>query len=366
MKTIVAVDLTDSTSMKEQQSEATWLTQYAWFFDLLFNSIKEYKGTIVKFLGDGAMSVFSEDHVAEAINWSIFIQESMAVAREQNQISCSCSVGVSYGEVIEFDVTEGSKDYIGTVADRAFRLCSAAKSNAVFVDNDTVAAAAMNRISSRLGRNVSPKRKVSDYQGNEEFVTAKGFSRPIGYYEIMWAAQRYGVSTPYITKTSLGQTIVLANTPSKQNDESIKISPRENQSENIEWIMGRISSLKDTYGFISGPGDEDFWFNPDCLFQNGLGIEVDQEVWFIPALSLAKGKSRRATYVIRFGEVLRGRLDTVIKGYGFASCETKDGGTKKFFILLDESIAWSRGMTIDFTIDKNEKGPAGYYPIKIQ
>src|SRR5438552_3820745 len=52
-KTIVVVDLTNSTSMKEQQPEAAWLTTYGWFFDMLGTTMPKGKGHIIKYLGDG-------------------------------------------------------------------------------------------------------------------------------------------------------------------------------------------------------------------------------------------------------------------------------------------------------------------------
>lgn len=80
-KTIVAVDLTNSTSMKKEQPEANWLTTYAWFFDMLRETIDQQgNGKIVKYLGDGAMAVFGEDNAVDAINWAIKVQEAIAEA----------------------------------------------------------------------------------------------------------------------------------------------------------------------------------------------------------------------------------------------------------------------------------------------
>src|SRR6266567_313380 len=86
VKVIVAIDLTNSTSMKEQEPEASWLTTYGWFFDLLRTTVGP-EGTIIKYLGDGAMTVFSENNAAEAINWAIRMQEEFAQARASNRIS---------------------------------------------------------------------------------------------------------------------------------------------------------------------------------------------------------------------------------------------------------------------------------------
>ena len=45
-------------------------------------------------------------------------------------------VGMATGEVREFDMSEDSvvKDYLGSIVDRAFRLCNAANAKCILVD----------------------------------------------------------------------------------------------------------------------------------------------------------------------------------------------------------------------------------------
>ena len=58
IRAVMFIDLTDSTGMKESQPEANWLNTLGWFYDLIVTKITEYGGSIVKFIGDGAMVVF--------------------------------------------------------------------------------------------------------------------------------------------------------------------------------------------------------------------------------------------------------------------------------------------------------------------
>lgn len=359
VKVIVAIDLTNSTSMKAQQAEASWLNTYAWFYDQLRTTISKVNGgKIVKYLGDGAMAVFSEDHAADAINWSIVIQETFADAQAANTIdrACHCSIGIACGGVIEFDVfdsTENTKDYIGTVVDKAFRLCSAANAKAIFVDTDTSDAAAMHRVVSRLGANTSPKRKVPDYLGREESVsTIKGFSQPVTYHEIFWGESRYGVSPPFLSKIST----------EKLEDAPPITTPKPSPTTTQGWILGYVHNKNDKFGFIRA-GQEDFYFNPTSLFRREIPVEWNDPVWFIPADPFPNAKGRRATDVIALGAVLEGKIERVNpQGFGFALCPNSSGHLKQIFIYFGDVSGWHPGMEIEFTVGENRKGLVGLDP----
>jgi len=360
-KTLVIVDLNASTNMKEVQPEAQWLTTYGWFFDMLASTISKFKGRIVKHLGDGAMAVFSDDHPADAINWAISVQEAMADGRDKNRVSCDCSVGIAYGEVVEFDaenvrVESGDcKDYIGSVVDRAFRLSGAANAKAIFVDADTVTAAAMNKVRSRLGANKSPARKPNEYQGEPELVTLKGFSRPVSYHEILWDSDRYGVRPDFVTKMAKAKT----------EEPTVTGTSHPGLALSTGWQRGRVSSRNDRFGFVKAAGLEDHYFNSDYLFKRDLDVKVGDEVWFVPAPPLTDAKSPRAVDVIAIGAQVSGKLEKVRqdKGFGFVTVVGQQGEPRQLFIFLgNESGPWPNGMDISFKIGENVKGLAGLEP----
>jgi class 3 adenylate cyclase len=245
--------------MKAQHSEATWLNTYGWFFDLLARTIE--KGTIVKYLGDGAMAVFSEENAADAINWAIRIQEGLADGQAANVVPvfCECSIGIAFGDVVAFETPPDRRDYIGTVVDRAFRLCSAANAKAIFVDTDSVTAALMMRVQSRIGISTAPKRKPNDYLSQVQSVTVKGFSQPVSYHEIFWGNDGYGVRPEFVTK--LSQPESSGRAPQAPTD--VRASTAVHRSAPC-WCKGVVTSLNDRYGFVTSNG-EDFWFSPDYL-----------------------------------------------------------------------------------------------------
>ena len=349
-RTIVAIDLTDSTAMKERETEAMWLTTYAWFFDMLATTMSEHSGQIVKYLGDGAMAVFPDDNAADAINWAIKVQEGLAEARGDKTIGCACSVGIAYGDVVEFDKADSDgvirKDYIGTVVDRAFRLCSAANANAVFVDLDTITAAAMNRVQSKVGA-TAPKRKAAEYQGAVESVRAKGFPKPIEYHEILWHTSRFSVRPATATNLSRQEPAV----------ETVNASPELKRESGTEspWRLGRVSMWNSAkaFGFVR-LDEEDFYFNAPLLFRGDKPVARGDEVWFIP--TDASQKNRLAKHVVKLGAFLEGKLDRVHdKGFGFVHCKTDDGELYRIFVFLGQTGPWQPGTEIEFEVERGRK-----------
>jgi class 3 adenylate cyclase len=357
-RAIVAVDLSCSTAMKERDPESTWLTTYAWFFGLLQTSISETRGQIVKFLGDGAMAVFPDTDVHEAINWAIRVQERILEVKSNRVHSCDgCSFGIAYGEVVEFETPFGTKDYIGSVADRAFRLCSAANSMAVFVDTEMVMTAAMNRVTSQAGM-VAPRRKAVEYRGVEQAIKAKGFKSPVPYHEIWWGKDLYGVSAPFVTDLS-GQQPGPRSIPS-----DFRFSPPAAFKTGTRdvWVRGRVQSVNDVYGFVQAQAGEQFWFNSDHLFRRGQLPNRGEEVWFIPADPFPGKPNRRATDMIAFGALLDGVVEKLMPGgFGFVLCDTDSGERRQIFVLTRDT-ALERGMRVEFVVGENPKGLAGYEP----
>ena len=299
-KTIVAIDLTDSTAMKEQQPEVSWLGTYDWFFSTLSSTISPYHGQMVKYLGDGGMAVFPVDSAADAINWAIKVQESIADGRAENLIACDCSIGIASGEVKEFDVPDGAagqKDYIGTVVDRAFRLCGAVNAKGIFVDEYTCDAASMTKVVSRLGSSMSLKRNAQLYKGERETIKLKGLSAPVAYHEILWDSIRYGVRGRTVTEIS---TANASAPPDKMAARPPRLTPAApiRPLRGPGWMIGVVDRYDEkTFGFISAEG-ESFFVYPGAVLRRGALLRKGDEVGFIPGDATggasADGKARSA------------------------------------------------------------------------
>lgn len=369
-KTIVAIDLTNATAMKSQEPETTWLNHFALFFELLRSRVKKHHGKIVKYLGDGAMAVFDSEHPADAINWAISVQEDLAEAQDTNMImaKCDCSIGIAYGEMVEFDTFDAettSKDYIGTVVDKAFRLCSAANAKAIFVDKDTIFAAPMHKVESKIG--TITRRKPPEYQGEEQSVIVKGFPAPVPYHEILWAADRYGVSPPFVTKLSSEKS---ESSPPRLEVKVGRVASKPFPAagpgnRTSTWVRGVVYSKSDRYGFIRASNGEEFWFNPDYLFRKGLPISENDIVWFIPKPAFGNQPTPRATDILPLGANLEGKLIQVNeRGFGFVVCRADRGSSVELFVHLGDTAKWAADMEIEIKIGENKRGVSAIDPKK--
>ena len=184
-RAVMFIDLANSTEMKESHTEATWLTTLGWFYDLIATKVgSEYGGNIIKYTGDGAMIIFDTDHVAEAINAAIALQEAIREARHNHEVDCYATIGIATGRTVRFRHFQGQEDYVDAVVDLAARLCSAASSQAILVDTDTITHANMGKVVSQIGRLSSPPRSAQQYAGDAHTFEAKGFKNLVKYNQI--------------------------------------------------------------------------------------------------------------------------------------------------------------------------------------
>jgi len=193
---IMFIEMSESTSIKEKETEINWTSTFGWFFTTIRNHIHDSHGTIVKYLGDGAMVFYDTEYVAQAINAAIKIQEYIYQANCDNIVSISCAIGISQGRMHMFEVQEkGCVDYIGNVVDRSAFLTSVASPRAILVDENVINAAILPQVSSQRGR--LSLWGVHDYIVAGQWIRPKSFSRSIAYYEIKWGDQIYDVKRQY-------------------------------------------------------------------------------------------------------------------------------------------------------------------------
>ena len=112
-------------------------------------------------------------------------------------VEMTCSIGISSGEIIGSTTPGGAQDFVGAEVDKAFRLCSAANANAIFVDRATLGAANTSRFKSRVGNALGWTRE--QYLGDTQRTTLKGFAAAVAYHELKWDYQLYGVASAEVT-----------------------------------------------------------------------------------------------------------------------------------------------------------------------
>jgi class 3 adenylate cyclase len=188
--TLSFIDIVDSTKMKEREPESSWATNVAWMYQEAEAVVgRSGAGEVVKYLGDGVMLAHRD--ATQAINDAIAFSEAIKDAVTSRYVRFQCSCAIATGKVLVFDDLRGNPDYLGLVADRAFRLCGAAASGAIFVDLDTVACAQLNKVTSLMGTMLA--RNLDDYLGECQRIDLKGFSDPIRYREVLWERRLLGL-----------------------------------------------------------------------------------------------------------------------------------------------------------------------------
>ena len=111
--TIVFVDMQGSTDAKSADVEAKWLVQTGFVYDVVVGAVRDGGvGRIVKFLGDGIMLHYGEDHTAAAINDTIVVQEGIQRGVRSRQVQVAVSIGLATGELVAFDGPSGGRDYL--------------------------------------------------------------------------------------------------------------------------------------------------------------------------------------------------------------------------------------------------------------
>ena len=202
-RTVLFINQVGSTAMKEQQPESSWLPALGWLYDTVTATVMRiYPDAEIKYLGDGIMISLDSDRATEAANIAIQVQEAINDANQgrtgaKGAVDFNCSVGVSTGSVVAFLTPTGSRNYVGTVVDKARRLCDAASPKAVFIDRATAAAANIMKIASRVGGALG--RRPEQYQGDLQRAPLKGFDQPVEYYEIFWDQQLHGLKSEGVT-----------------------------------------------------------------------------------------------------------------------------------------------------------------------
>lgn len=350
-RVIVFVDMAESTAMKEREPEAAWLTTYGWYFDKITESIERNGGQIVKYLGDGVMAVFTDEHAVEAINAAIQIQEAIAVDNARDSVACNCSVGIATGEVVQYDSAQGS-DYIGTVSDKAARLCSAASPKAIFVDRETISNAMMRRVRSRLGEAMVPQRTAREYQGESNKIALKGLSNAVEYHEILWDQQHYGVKSSAIPSES---RLAATQAPTGAIGET-KSNGSKRASVQHAGIVRRWDSEKKV-GFIETSSNESYYFDGRFAIQPEV-LSLHDKVYFVPREPLQPGKKPVASAVLSVGQKASGRVKNIgEKGFGFLTVMDRLGNSQDLYIHLgNKNDNLERGAEVEFLVVENEVG----------
>ncbi len=144
--TVMFTDIRDFTGASETLSPEEVVDTLNQYLDLQTRIIHSFNGVVDKFLGDGIMSIFSQqDMTYDAVSAAYRIQEEIVVLNnqrhEKSETTFKVGIGIATGSTFLGSI--GSRDRmdytaIGDTVNLASRLCSVAGANEIIVTEDVV------------------------------------------------------------------------------------------------------------------------------------------------------------------------------------------------------------------------------------
>lgn len=122
--TIMFTDIANSTAITAALGDRTWSRTISRHMKTLTKMVEENGGTVVKTLGDGAMSSFGS--TSRAMRAAISLQRM--VAADDREPRLSVRIGLHTGDTIK-----AGGDFFGTVVNKAARIASAARPGQILV-----------------------------------------------------------------------------------------------------------------------------------------------------------------------------------------------------------------------------------------
>jgi len=346
--TIMFVDMQNATDAKSADVEAKWLTQTGFVYDAVVRAmLLAGAGQIVKFLGDGVMVHYGDDHTTAAINDAIAIQEAIQRGVDAKQVQVAVSIGLATGELVAFDSPSGTRDYLGLTVDRASRLCAAASAQAVFVDAATVASAQMNRVLSEVGKVL--RRSIEEYHGQLQRTPLKGFPEPVPYHEILWGPQYFGLKSDVMTAT-VGPSRpagVIGSVAPRPVTAAAKARPPKAQRGTVK------RALPDRKAFIDGDDGVTYFTDGRYAVSGDDDLCDGDVVWFVVLPSPGDSRCPIAAAALAVDQIVDGTLVSMGDTYGWIRVADPRGNAQDVFVARTIAPADARvGERLEFMLSE--------------
>lgn len=351
-KGIVAFyDQRDSTAAKINKTEAAWVTETAFLYDTVILTAQSlYPGVVWNVLGDGVVLFYPDSNAAlAALQSAIAVLEIVEKANrpigdgDKGSIDMQLSVGIGSGHLRWFQAPGGAANAIGTVADRAARLCAAASPQALFIDSATASATNFLDVESDLGRVMG--RLVEEYQGEKQTVVLKGLKDPVAYYEVMWGRQRFGVKSEVLTVAEERVTAAVDKVARDKQAAPSRPTGRAISTTQGEKLTGTVKNWEAPrgFGFITADSGEELFFAPNLMVHpEDVGSLVPgTKVAFTGIEPSSTGKNRRAAAVLVEGQYADGQIAKLPSDgspYGWVTCSDQ-GGHHRFVHATAKELA---------------------------
>ncbi len=197
--TVLFCDLVGSTAFAESVETETARDVMSRYYDMVQAAIDENDGTVIKFIGDGAMAMFGVPEVAEddaqrAVTAGQQLQRRFAEVAElvhrRFDLDVGLRVGINTGEIV---IADGDADLVGDALNTAARLEAACTPGEVLVGEETW----------RLTRS------TTDYEVLGE-VEVKGKREPIATFQVVETHADDDTTTPFVGRSGELNQLVIA------------------------------------------------------------------------------------------------------------------------------------------------------------
>jgi class 3 adenylate cyclase/cold shock CspA family protein len=322
---IAFYDQRGSTAAKVSRSEAQWVTETAFVYDLIIQTAREHFPEVVwNVMGDGVVLFYPDPNAAvPAILTAIEVLEKMERASRPisgggGSIDTQMSVGIGSGLMRWFEAPGGALNALGLVADRAARLCSLASPQALFIDASTPLAANFLQIESQYGR--ATGRTAEEYQGKEQKADLKGLPGSVSYYEVLWSKNLFGVKSEALSEKVAQHTGGASDSFPAGRGKAVSTSSGDK-------IVGAVKSKHDSFAFITAENSsEDFFVAPNLMVnrEDFDTLRVGDKVAFVAVEASAAGKNRRAGATMVNGLFYEGSVASPTLGRTYGWVIAKD------------------------------------------
>ncbi|OBA96296.1 hypothetical protein A5662_18130 [Mycobacteriaceae bacterium 1482268.1] len=371
--TNAVIDLRDSTGQKFRKSLTAYNAEYVKVVEVFEEQLLAFLDDLdicytASYTGDGIVVVVDtasgSHHLINAVIRVLEEIDALSTARNgapSGQIDAKISAAITTGEGYRYCRRDGGIEHISSSIDRSSRLCGVASPGALFIDTDTRNSATMRDVTSTLGEMLH--RRPEDYLGELQSVQVRGVPDPVGYYEIYWGRQLYGVRSATVTEISTSQatsrpTLPPASPAPQGPSAGVAAKPRDEQ------FVGKVKLWSDDrggYGFvIDAKSGEEFHFTLDSLVyeDDRQHLRPGAELVFTATGTAVGKRKREAVTILVVGQGADGRISYVHpeRPFGFIAVSDDAGNTVKLHMTIAPGTTWNRGDEVSFTVATNAVG----------
>lgn len=193
-------------------------------------------------------------------------------------------------------------------------------------------------------------------------MQVRGVPDPVGYYEIYWGRQLYGVHSATVTEISTSQATSHSTPPVPPAPQPPSAGgaakPRHEQ------FVGKVKLWSDDHGgfgfVIDTKTGEEFHFTLDSLVyeDDRQDLRPSAELVFTATGTAIGKRKREAVTILVVGKGADGQISYIHpeRPFGFIAVSDDAGNTVKLHMTTAPDTTWNRGDEMSFTVATNAVG----------